>query len=409
MPKKILLQKRNGRLIPVINTDPAPFPGEEWKDIPHHDYYQVSNYGRIRSLDRYVDNPRGRGWFRKGKIISLTIKPGKHANQVQGMITLNKVQHSVAVGRLVYKLFVAPDFDYNDRFSIIARKDGNPLNYHYKNLELISVSENLSNGYAAGKRILPGAMPVHQYDATGKYVKTFPSRDSAAREIGVVSASVQTAIELPNLRCNGCYWRQGKKEKKIDVSGYNEKRKERLGQTKKQVLKIASTGKVMQAFESVSAAVRAIGGTILQMRKACNKPDKKYKGFFWKYGKKKSNPVHQYDMDGVFIKSHDSPHAAAQSAGACPETIRQAAKQNGKSLRGFFWRYGEPQLQITVTPDMKRLRGKYVQQLTQEGTPVSSYPSLSAAARALEFNYKMISRACREPDTLYNGFRWQFA
>ena len=46
------------------------FIGEIWKDIPYYDgLYQVSNLGRVRSLDRTVKSSYGAVQNIKGKII----------------------------------------------------------------------------------------------------------------------------------------------------------------------------------------------------------------------------------------------------------------------------------------------------------------------------------------------------
>ena len=45
-----------------------------WKDIKGYEgFYQVSNFGRIRSVDRIVITQDGRNVFYKSKIISGTI------------------------------------------------------------------------------------------------------------------------------------------------------------------------------------------------------------------------------------------------------------------------------------------------------------------------------------------------
>ena len=50
---------------------------ETWKDIPgYENYYQVSNMGRVRSLDRTVEFSDGRKRFYKGKVLSPRMRDG---------------------------------------------------------------------------------------------------------------------------------------------------------------------------------------------------------------------------------------------------------------------------------------------------------------------------------------------
>ena len=51
---------------------------EIWKDIPDYEgIYQVSNLGRIKSLDRYVKRGKS-GFFKEGQIQKLQNKLGKY-------------------------------------------------------------------------------------------------------------------------------------------------------------------------------------------------------------------------------------------------------------------------------------------------------------------------------------------
>lgn len=45
---------------------------EIWKDIPNYEgHYQISNFGRVKSLDRYIISKNGRRIFKKGSIQKL--------------------------------------------------------------------------------------------------------------------------------------------------------------------------------------------------------------------------------------------------------------------------------------------------------------------------------------------------
>lgn len=106
---------------------------EEWKDIiiekngVIYDYtglYQVSNYGRVRSLDR-ID---ARGHKLKGRI--LKIKPGKN-NYMAAILYKNGKTKSFYVHRLVATMFIPNP----NSLPFINHKDENPSNCYVDNLE----------------------------------------------------------------------------------------------------------------------------------------------------------------------------------------------------------------------------------------------------------------------------------
>lgn len=53
---------------------------EEWRDITGYEgLYQVSNLGRVRSLDRYVNSGYNTKRFSKGKILSFLLQKNGYA------------------------------------------------------------------------------------------------------------------------------------------------------------------------------------------------------------------------------------------------------------------------------------------------------------------------------------------
>jgi len=383
MRSKVPLQKRDGRLIPIMNNDPKEFPGEEWKDIPHLDGYQVSSHGRVRSIDRYTYDCLGRQYFRKGIILRLVIrKEGAYDNiHVEAVIGTDNVRYNYSVCRLVYSVFVA-SFDTEDRSQVVIRENGDLFNCHYKNLKLVSVTENITDGYAANRRKVPPEIPVHQYDTNGKYLRTFDSISKAARAIGTIYSSLYATTQLPQYRCKGFYFRCGDKLRKIDVSEFNENRSAKTEwHGKKSVQKISSTGRILKVFESLMATSKATEIDVNALKRALRNPDKKYKGFYWKYAEVKGSAVHQYDACGAFLKSYDSAIDAAKAMGVTPSAIRCAARSKQKMSQGFYWKYGEqPQIDVSKMMDHKERylkdRKKVVQKRTLRGRLIYTYPTL---------------------------------
>lgn len=79
---------------------------EIWKDIPGYEgYYQASDQGRIRSLDRLVDNGRGSRSKYKGKILSES-----HESTGYSLVALPRlpVGHMSRVHQMVARTFLGP-------------------------------------------------------------------------------------------------------------------------------------------------------------------------------------------------------------------------------------------------------------------------------------------------------------
>ena len=103
---------------------------ELWKDIPEYEgLYQVSNYGRIKSLHNY----RG-----KGNIIKPKIKN----NYYQIGLRKNNIRKWFSIHRLVAENFILN----SQNLPQVNHKDENKLNNYVDNLEWCTVLYNNTYG-----------------------------------------------------------------------------------------------------------------------------------------------------------------------------------------------------------------------------------------------------------------------
>jgi len=76
---------------------------EIWKDIPEYEgYYQVSNLGRVKSLDRFIDKKNNRCFF-KGKILKININKNGYCFIV---LYKNKKSKNLRIHQLVSMAFL---------------------------------------------------------------------------------------------------------------------------------------------------------------------------------------------------------------------------------------------------------------------------------------------------------------
>ncbi len=115
---------------------------ELWKSIDFGTIYEVSNQGRVRSIDFYDSWNR----LRKGRILKHTLDKGGYSRV---RLSFNSMKCSFRVHRLVAKYFI-PNPENKPQVNHI---DGNKTNNNYLNLEYSTNSENQLHAIKTGLKI----------------------------------------------------------------------------------------------------------------------------------------------------------------------------------------------------------------------------------------------------------------
>ena len=119
---------------------------EEWRDIPGYDgYYQVSNQGNVRSVDRYIVDG-GRTRLYRGKDIKQFLDHKGYKG-----VTLSKqgVLKRIVVHRLVAAAFIPNPHNLPE----INHKDEQKCNNCVTNLEWCTTQYNTSYGTRAARMV----------------------------------------------------------------------------------------------------------------------------------------------------------------------------------------------------------------------------------------------------------------
>ena len=116
---------------------------EEWRDIEGYEgMYQVSNLGRVRSLDRHVKNWVGKKLM-KGKMISV-------CNDGRGYLLVNLWKNNkpknIRTHRLIAKAFI-PNPENKPQINHI---NGDGTDNRIENLEWCTASENIQHAHNTG-------------------------------------------------------------------------------------------------------------------------------------------------------------------------------------------------------------------------------------------------------------------
>ena len=113
---------------------------EEWRSVPGYEgLYEVSSYGRVRSLDMYVKCRYGNYRLHKGKVLS----PAKDKNgYLKVNLCCNGKDKIIRVHRLVAQAFILNP----DNLSEINHKDEDKTNNSVENLEWCDRKYNINYG-----------------------------------------------------------------------------------------------------------------------------------------------------------------------------------------------------------------------------------------------------------------------
>lgn len=200
------------------------FDEEEWRDISGFEgYYQVSNLGRVRSLDR--ENVRSGKGYRtiKGRVLKQLLAG-------RGYCYVNFSVDGVYSRHYVHRLVANAFIDNPNNKREVNHKDGNKLNNIVSNLEWVNSLENNRHARAIGLINFTEKQQV----AFKEYVENksnpvivdgyirFVSERAAAKYIGVNQSVVNYAIKH-NRMCKGHSIEYEIKEVKHELSD-NEQR-----------------------------------------------------------------------------------------------------------------------------------------------------------------------------------------
>lgn len=132
--------------IDYLNNANAPYrdkslknlKGEKWKAIPGVEgVFEISNFGRIKSLAKEIHYTNGKVIHRKESIIMAGISPapnyytGDFTYQLAANLTTGKKVCRFSIARFVYNCFVR-EIDLDDDSIKVIQTDGNGLNCYYK-------------------------------------------------------------------------------------------------------------------------------------------------------------------------------------------------------------------------------------------------------------------------------------
>lgn len=133
---------------------------ELWKPIKNYEgYYEISNFGRVKSLQRVWKDINGVVLRRKKESI---MKPGyvktPRGKYLHVTLSLNGIKTYPRINRLVAEHFC----EKREGCNVVNHKDSNSINNHSDNLEWVTVLENVKHSWEFGNQYKQfGELNVH--------------------------------------------------------------------------------------------------------------------------------------------------------------------------------------------------------------------------------------------------------
>jgi len=222
----------------LSNLSLENLPGEEWKLIEDFENYAISNYGRVKSLERWAINPAGV----KRKILDSILKlqvfryfnkyVKAHFYNVRCNLSLEGKKHGKSVARLVYYHFVEK-FDMDDNLFHMSFKDENRFNVHFSNLEKLSGTEIRRKSLNAGRGKKGNyQQAVSQYTVYGDFVASYKSIYAASEALGIHPTYILPVINKKKITAGKFLW---------FTRGYTPTAKDFIPETKSKPKKILNT------------------------------------------------------------------------------------------------------------------------------------------------------------------------
>lgn len=182
---------------------------EIWKDIyfeengviwDYRGYYQVSNLGKIKSLERKIWNGKVH-YTRQEKIM----KPTKNKNGYQLIgLKINKNEKKFLVHRLVAIHFIQ---NPNNKPQV-NHEDGNKENCCVSNLTWVTNGENQKHAYKIGlkkigeeekqrfrKRNKEHEKKIIQYDKQGNFIREWECISECARQLKINGGNIVSCLK----------------------------------------------------------------------------------------------------------------------------------------------------------------------------------------------------------------------
>ena len=160
---------------------------EVWKNIEGYEkLYQISNFGRVKSLN----------YNRTGK--EKILKPSKDKD---GYLHVGLCKNGKAKFFRVHRLVCSAFLENPENLPQVNHKDENKENNHVDNLEWVSPKENINYGTRNEKM----SKPIIQYTKEGVFIREWVSTITASKQLKI--HHISECCKGKRKTCGGFLWK----------------------------------------------------------------------------------------------------------------------------------------------------------------------------------------------------------
>ena len=167
---------------------------EIWLPIEGYDFYEVSNLGRVRSLERTVIRKNGVKLKVSGKILKPRV--------VHGYLRVNLYKNGICRDFLVHRLVSAAFLPNPENLPQVNHLDENKQNNSVENLEWCTAQEN--NNY--GTKIKRTAEKLSKPVLCVELNQIFPSLSEAAKQLRLSVGNLSSVLTGYSKTAGGYHW-----------------------------------------------------------------------------------------------------------------------------------------------------------------------------------------------------------
>lgn len=176
---------------------------EKWLPVVGYEgYYEVSDHGSVRSLDRTEVLKDGRTRRKRGKTLTKIWYDGKH--HYKGVTLCKDGEHKrLSIHRLVAIAFIPNPHNLPE----VNHKDENTVNNAADNLEWCDKQYNNTYGTLRARVAAAQGKTVLQLDANGNVIKEWTSEGLAAASTGASQTGISACCRGIGKTSGGFGWR----------------------------------------------------------------------------------------------------------------------------------------------------------------------------------------------------------